>query len=237
MTTQLRAYDHGRSDGFRAVSNRFRAVTTALAGVAKELSDWRADIGGVELPLASSSDADTVVAAATRGWKSGERELIAYGPSAFAVHEGATVARVAMVGGVEPLDLPVWVPNQAEVVLNGAAELQLRGDPKRLLAAFIAFVQAVQPEWAYVGVDDRPSPPIPPFDDGTPVVGWLTYLSSKYPDPGTLKEPAVVHDIGIGKVLVAHSSKPSAEAIEALSDRLTEDKVLLSARELRSDSR
>jgi hypothetical protein len=232
MTIQLRAYDHGRAETFRAIGTRLCNLTKGLAGVARELESWQGEVAGRAVPVMSARDAETLVASSARMWKSGEEERVAYGPSATAEHEGKRVGRVAMVAGIAPLGLPVWVPNQTEAQIDGAAEREVRGDPERVQQAFQALITASQPAWAYVALDDDPPAPVPPFSDGAPVVGWLTYLSSAYPALPRLPEPTVVHDVGTGVLIVAHSSKPDAAAIARVTKLLGEAGVLLPAYKL-----
>jgi hypothetical protein len=83
-----------------------------------------------------------------------------------------------------------------------------------------------------VECDGYPSAPTPPFADGAPTVGWLTYLERRYPQlPTTLPTPAVAHDLGTGTLFVAHSSKPDRDAMARLELALGEA-VLIPAREM-----
>lgn len=230
MTIEIRAYDHGRTEGFGAISGRFYRVCQGLAGVSKHLADWMGDGGGVEIPVASQGDADAVVAAAARMWMMGGEELAAYGPSAKSGGSG----RVAMVGGIPEIDLPAWVPNQVIVTIDGPAEVELRTDPKLIVACLEKVVLAADPAWAVVASDDFPIAPVPPFADGAPTVGWFTYLSSKFPSlPVALPDGASRRDLGQGILVVAHASRADRPAIERLDAALRGAKVLLGARAYR----
>ena len=230
MTIQLRAYDHGRDEPFRAISSRFFKLCGALGAVVTDLSTWRGKLGTDSVDIISERDADGVVVAAARMWRSGDRELVAYGPSARADVKGIAAAKLSMVAGMAPLELPVWVPNQIEIELTGAAEAEMLRDPPRLQAALQALVTAALPAWAVVSIDGDPRAPVPPFANGAPSVGWMTYLSSAYPPvPSALPQPSVAYEVGPGIIVVAHPKRPDAGAIERLAYALADAKVLLPA--------
>jgi len=230
MTLHLRAYDHGRAEPFRAISARLWKLCGALRAIDPALGPWRGKIGDAPAAIDSERACDSLVASSARMWRSGERELVAYGPVASATYEGRAAARLSLVAGVAALDLPVWIPNQLELELTGSLAASLVAHRPRLEAAFRALVASCTPAWAVVAVDGSPSPPVPPFSDGAPSVGWLTYLASSYPPlPRGLASPAVVHDLGIGTAIVAHPSKPDAAAIAKVARALAEANVLVPA--------
>lgn len=230
MTLEIRAYDHGKKDGFGAISARFYRVCQGLAAVTPTLAGFQGDGGGVEIPVASMEDADAIVGAAARMWKLGAEELAAYGPSAKAGASG----RVALVGGIPPIDLPAWVPNQTIATITGPAEVELRTDPKLIVACLERIVLAAEPAWAVVTSDDFPTAPVPPFADGSPTVGWFTWLSSKFPAvPAVLPEGATSRELAGGVLLVAHPTRAEHAPIERLDAALREAKALLSARAYR----
>jgi hypothetical protein len=79
---------------------------------------------------------------------------------------------------------------------------------------------------------------MPPFANGTPVVGWLTFLSRDYPPlPAVLPEPAVARSADKGTILSAHPTRPDEQAIERLRAALDEAKVLVAAIALKSGVR
>lgn len=230
MSLEIRAYDHGRIESFRPISSRFFKLLSTLGAVVPELAQWEGAVGDERLPVASERDADTVVAAAARGWKVGERELVAYGPWATAAHRGIHTAKLSMVAGNEPLNLAAWVPNQVVIELVGAAEFALRSEPQKLFALVQSIVGIAQPAWLVVASNGIPRAPVPPFADGRPTVGWVTYLSAAYPPtPRTLPSPSTAHDLGTGVMLVAHSSEPKEDPIERLAGALSEARVLVPA--------
>jgi hypothetical protein len=230
VTLHLRAYDHGRSEPFRAISARLWKLCRALGEIDPALASWRGKLGDEEGPLDSERACDALVASSARMWRTGDRELVAYGPVLTATHDGSKAAALALVAGVAPLGLPVWIPNQVDLELFGPVETGLRADRPRLEAAFRAIVAINAPAWAVVEADGMPSPPVPPFSDGTPNVGWMTYLASSYPAlPRVLPKSAVVHDLGTGAAIIAHASKPDAVAIDQLLRSLAEANVLVPA--------
>ncbi len=230
MTITLCAYDHGRDESFRAISARFFKLCGSLTTLVSGLSRFHGKLGDTTVDIVSERDADSVVVSAARMWRSGDNELVAYGPTARADVKGLPAVKLSMVAGVAPTDLPVWVPNQVEIALEGAAEAELLSDPARLQAVLQALVTAALPAWAVVSIDNDPPPPIPPFADGAPSVGWMTYLASIYPAlPATLPQPSVAYDVGTGVIVVAHPKRPDAGAIERLTYALREGQVLLPA--------
>jgi hypothetical protein len=71
---------------------------------------------------------------------------------------------------------------------------------------------------------------MPPFADGAPVVGWITFLSSEYKGvPEILPEPAVARLTEGGTIFVAHPSRPDPEAIGRLRAALGEAGALAPA--------
>lgn len=227
MTLEIRAYDHGKPDGFAAISQRFYRVCQGLAAVSPHLGSWVGDGGDVEIPVETSEDADAIVGAAARMWRFGIEELAAYGPSAKSGASG----RIGLVGGIPPIDLPAWVPNQVLVKIDGPAEVELRSDPKLVVACLEKVVLAAEPAWVTVASDGVPNAPVPPFDDGAPTVGWFTWLDAKFPPgPAVLPEGASRRDLAGGALYVAHASRADAASIARLAAALAEAKVLSSAR-------
>jgi hypothetical protein len=223
MTLEIRAYDHGRPDGFKAISARFLKVCQGLAGISPNLVDWMGDGGGVDIPVATPADADAIVGAAARMWRLGVEELAAYGPSAKCGASG----RLALVGGMPKIELPAWIPNQMILTVDAAAEVELRSDPKLVARCLQLIVTAADPAWAVVASDDWPTAPVAPFDDGAPTVGWFTYLASSYPAlPVALPDGATRHDVGTGTIVQAHGSRPDRAAIERLALALKQGGVL-----------
>lgn len=230
MTLEIRAYDHGKKEGFGSISARFFRVCQGLASVTPNLAAFQGDGGGVEIPVASMEDADAIVGAAARMWKLGAEELAAYGPSAKSGASG----RIAMVGGIPPIDLPAWVPNQVVASITGPAEVELRTDPKLVVACLEKVVLAAEPAWAVVSSDDFPSAPVPPFADGSPTVGWFTWLSSRFPAlPAVLSDGATSRELAGGVLVVAHPTRAEHPAIARLDAALRQARVLLSARAYR----
>lgn len=227
MSLEIRAYDHGRNDGFAAISQRFLRLCQGLATVSPHLARFMGDAGGVQIPVETSEDADAIVGASARMWKLGQEELAAFGPSA----RSGISCRVALVAGIPPIDLPAWVPNQTVVKIDGPAEVELRSDPKLVVACLEQVLLAADPAWAVVASDGAPDAPVPPFDDGAPAVGWFTFLDAKYPPgPVALPEGATRRSIAGGTLYVAHGARPDAAAIARLGSSLASASVLVPAR-------
>ena len=141
-------------------------------------------------------------------------------------------AEIALVCGVQPF--PVWTPNQVVITLRAASGITVK-EAGTLEAVLGTLARTHTPAWGHVSVDGLPPPPTPPFANGTPVVGWLTFLSRDYPPlPAVLPEPAVARSAEKGTILSAHPTRPDAEAIERLRAALEEAKVLVPAFALKS---
>jgi hypothetical protein len=221
----VRSYDHGRAESVGDMADRLWALLSGLGAVHAKLTGWSARAtDGSLLPLESIRDCAAAIRQRAYSWKSGPREHVAYGPTVVA---SGGAAEIALVCGVEPF--PVWTPNQVQLTLGASAGITVK-DAETLEAVLSAVARAYAPAWGHVSVDAVPVPPMPPFADGTPVVGWITFLSHEYPEPpAALPEPAVARRIDKGAVLVAHPSRPDVEAIERLRATLREAGVLLPA--------
>lgn len=230
----LRAYDHGRSDSISDMGSRWWKLMSELTVAAPVFASWIArDPDGTLTPVESEQDCRQALRRAGRYWKSGNKERIAYGPVAYATDKGIRTCEIAMVWGVEPLPVTAWVPNQTLVSIPPAARIATN-DRERIELLFRAEAKVCDPAWAHVAIDERPGAPTPPFDNGAPVVGWLTYLSRAYPPvPLALPPPAVAYQIEGGTLLAAEPAKANSDSISALQKALGEAGVLLSARELR----
>ena len=232
MTLFLRAYDHGRQESFRAIVARFAKLLSSIRALCPEIEGWRGLLGEAPFPIEGEPDAEAVVATSARMWRSGNEELVAYGPSAVGLHLGLEVVNVSLVAGVGASTLPVWVPNQSNIEIRPPLSTELMKNRERLQALLMGLVSACQPAWAVVEVDGHPTPPVPPFADGAPSVGWMTFLDRAYGAvPRALPEPSVAVDTGLGTLIVAHSSRPDRDAISRVQLALG-DAVLRPARAL-----
>jgi hypothetical protein len=150
---------------------------------------------------------------------------LAYGP----VFEAkAMAARLSLVCGIPP-QATAWTPNQTQLVLGMASGIAVR-EVDILAGLLSAMAKGVTAEWGHVGVDGVPTPPMPPFADGTPVIGWISYISTAYPPvAATLPEPSVARTAPGGTLLIASPARVDGEAIDRLRLSLKEAGVLLPA--------
>jgi len=136
---------------------------------------------------------------------------------------------VAIVCGVEPLNLSAWVPNQTQVGVYPTAGVGA-SDREACEILLREVVKAYDPAWAHLAIDMLPSAPVPPFDQGAPVVGWMTYVSRDYPPIPTVLPPgAVQYQLDSGVLVVAHPAEPDPVAMDAVHGALKEAGVLVPA--------
>lgn len=228
----IRTYDHGRAEGPREIAAKVFKLCAELGKVHGKLVGWSArSPDGALTPIETADDCEQAVRARAKSWRFGEREQVAYGP----VFEAkAMAARLSLVCGVPPQE--AWTPNQTQLALGMASGIAVR-EVDVLAGLLSALAKGLSAEWGHVGVDGVPTPPMPPFADGSPVVGWITYVSSAYPAaPATLPEPSVARTAPGGTLLMASPARVDAEAIERLRAALKEAGVLLPAYALRKKS-
>ena len=88
---------------------------------------------------------------------------------------------VRLTCGIERLNLgPIYTPNRLDVLVRRDAGEELTS-AAALEAVLRAAIDAFRPDWGFAGVEGVPAVPLPVFSDGTPAVGWMTFLSWKYP--------------------------------------------------------
>jgi hypothetical protein len=229
----VRSYDHGRSESLGDMGSRLRKLLTGLGAAHAKLTGWSArSPDGALVPVEAAHECADAIEAGARTWKAGGRKNVAYGP-VFVAKDGA--AEIGMVCGVEPQ--VVWTPNQVHLTLGVASGI-LAKDVDTLWALLAALAKSHEPAWGHVSIDNLPAPPMPPFADGAPAVGWMTFLSSEYRGiPEILPEPAVARLADKGTILVAHPSRPDIEAIARLRAALAEAGALSPAASIRKNER
>lgn len=201
-TWRLQLYWQGRreDDGRHAeMAMAFAQGLTAAYG-ADGLA-WRAGPRALELP----GDWRAAFADGAVSWRCGERTVTSYVVELVAECAGEEALRCRLTLGVRAEELAgMFLPDQVRVVVAGDA-----GEPAPVIgvlwAALLSAVAAFDPDWGHAGTELTPAEAMPMFDDGAPVPGWWTYLSTRVGRELTLPPVAQAHAVGDrGVLVVAH---------------------------------
>ena len=220
------------------MSRHLAAFTAALAGIHKPLKDLQfVGPGGKEQVASGAQACEAALSAHRVDWATGPTKRIAYQPRLFLSRQADPPVEVKLTCGIERLDLgPIYTPNRLDVLVRRDAGEEITS-AAALEAVLRAAIDAFRPDWGSAGVEGMPSVPLPVFSNGTPAVGWATFLSWKYPPiPAVLPRPAVAHVIGRrGTLIVAHPERfderdpEQVEAIEEVREALSAAGVLIPA--------
>jgi hypothetical protein len=210
MTRQYRIqlYWPGRTDPrsllgqqIAALLGEIKAIHPGLAGFLFHDEKTRAPA-----PAGSAEACDEALRQQTIHWKTGNTERTSYEQRFFVERRVAPPVEFTVTCGIEPLGLdPIWTPNRLDFRVSADVGDERASRPV-LEAVLRCAVSVYQPDWAYAGTATVPQAPVPPFADGAPVVGWMTYLKMAFPPvPQTLPQPSVVYPVGShGTLIVAH---------------------------------
>lgn len=164
---------------------------------------WRASRSGRALELPGDWRAAFDDGAVS--WRCGARAMRSYVVDLTAEQGSYEVLRCRLTLGARAEDLPgMFLPDQVRVLVDGGARA-----PEPVIGALWASLQsavlAFDPEWGHGGTETTPPEALPMFDDGAPMAGWWTYLSTRAASELALAPPAVAHSvIGRGVLVVAH---------------------------------
>ncbi len=138
-------------------------------------------------------------------WRCGERTVRSHVVELVAACAGEEALRCRLTLGVRAEELAgMFLPDQVRVVVAGDAR-----EPAPVIGVLWAALQsaaaAFDPDWGHAGTELTPAEAMPMFDDGAPVPGWWTYLSTRVGRELTLPPGAQAHAVGDrGVLLVAH---------------------------------
>ncbi|MFO0546858.1 MAG: hypothetical protein U0271_00655 [Polyangiaceae bacterium] len=193
---------------------------------------WRPtdDVPGA--PLLTNEDYSALFANTARSWNQGGKQSTVWGPSIWAEDDGGLLATANLVTGLESTGNGAWVPNQLEVEIQEGLAEEVAADRAIVHLFFRAVIAAFEPAWGHVAVDSYPNAPVAPFHDGAPVIGWITFLNSLYPEPPALPQPAVRYPLDGGTIFVSNPKGSASDSIAALRAALARGSVLLPARAL-----
>jgi hypothetical protein len=240
---RVQLYWSGRDDAPSDISRQIAAFLGTLGSAMPAFAGFRftGERAAPALPADSPAACLAALEAHRIAWATGKERRIGYRPRFFLEREAASPAAITITCGIPRLDLgPIFTPNRLEMLVRADAGDERAGRPA-LEAALRAAVAAFQPDWGFAGTDGTPSPPLPVFSDGAPVVGWMTYLSASYPPlPAALPKPAVVYPLlPHGALIVAHPDlfqerdPAHRDAMARVEEALRAAEVLVPAHALR----
>jgi hypothetical protein len=232
----------GREDDLRDMSRQTASFLSALGALHPLLKGFRfIDRATGKEAAASGNDACQRALEAYRvDWATGETKRVAYQPRFFVERKAAPPVEIELTCGIERLNLgPIYTPNRLDLLMRRDAPDNL-ASPGVLEGIVRAGVEAFRPDWGFAGVEGVPDPPLAVFSDGVPSVGWMTFLSSKYPPvPAALPKPAVSHVLARrGTLIIAHPDlfderdPAHIEAVEKVRQALAAAGVLVPAEAL-----
>ncbi|MEP7120509.1 MAG: Imm52 family immunity protein [Byssovorax sp.] len=204
---RVQIYWPGRTDTVRTMAGQVAAFLAELATIHPGFARFVYEDGQRKLvPVKSEDDCAAALAQRTVRWKTGEVLQTSYQPRFFVDRKAGAPVEVAVTCGIEPTALDgVFVPNRLELLVRADIGDERASRPV-LEAAIRSAVSVFRPDFGFVGTESVPSAPIAVFSDGTPVVGWMTYLRAAFPPiPRTLPTPAVAYPVkDLGTLIIAH---------------------------------
>ena len=230
MTWRLQLYWQGRRDddgrhGEQAVAFAQSFIAAWPPGALSWR--WVHPETGARAPLEHPADWRDALSASAVRWRCGSQTVESYVLSAYAEREGARILDCKLTLGVRLDALPgLFLPNQLKVLVHRAV-----GDAEAvtatLWAALTCAASAFDPDWGHAGTEETPVEALPMFDDGAPLPGWWTYLSTRASGEIPIAPPAVMHPVmGRGVLVVAHPrlfnprSEEHLRAVDQVRDAL-----------------
>lgn len=231
---RIQLYWAPRRESLDVMGRRLREMVDAMGDVHPLLTSVRAERGDGDVAVASVEDCVRLLAEGAESWTFGREEHTAHEVRLFVRRPVAPPWSATLTCGIEPEHVGgLFAPNRLEMWLRPDAPdaLATPGTIQALLGGAAAVWEA---DFGYVGTATQPPAPPPLTSAGVPPVGWMTYLSNRWPAPPvTLRAPAVTYPVeGQGWVVVAHPNlhrehkKDHLAAVEAVAVALDEAAVL-----------
>lgn len=198
----------GREDDLRDMSRQTAGFLAALGALHPRLKGFKFvdKPSGKETAASGNDGCQRALEAYRVDWATGETQRVAYQPRFFVERKAAPPVEIHLTCGIERLNLgPIYTPNRLDLLIRRDVPDEL-ASPAVLEGIVRAGVEAFKPDWGFAGVEGIPEPPLAVFSDGAPSVGWMTFLSWRYPAiPAALPTPAVTHVLARrGTLIVAH---------------------------------
>jgi len=199
---RIQLYWPGRTDTVSVMARQVAAFLAEIARVHPGLAGFLCDA----TPASSAAACEEALVRHAVLWRTGATERTSY-QARFHVERriGSPVA-FTLTCGIEPLGLgAIFTPNRLEFLVRTDVGDERASRPV-LEAVLRSAVTVFEPDWAFAGSAQVPLAPRAVFSDGTPVIGWMTYLRAAFPPvPRTLPAPAVAYPVGtLGTLVVAH---------------------------------
>lgn len=209
-------YQCGKTGGEAAEAKRAHTVLSGLAGLDEALGGWTIHPTDLHprLPIASLEDCILALERGRVDWVTGDETRTSYVVKAQS-GGGDGEASVEITLGVDPHDeVPVFLPNRVDLSIE--VEVGFKWPPPELVAAALeVLATALDADFGHAGSQGFPCIEEPLFGDGTPPVGWMTYLGGRAALPQSLPAPAVARPTANGgTILVAHAKPFSDERRE-----------------------
>jgi hypothetical protein len=204
MTAHLRLqlYWPGRTDTVSVMARQLAAFLAGIAPLHPGLEGFLCD----GTPASSAVACEEALLRHAIQWHTGAQPRTSYQARFYVDRNLGSKVAFTLTCGIEPLGLgPIFTPNRLEFLVRADVGDERASRPV-LEAVLRRAVTAFEPDWAFVGSDNVPQAPKAVFSDGTPVIGWMTYLRAAFPPvPRSLPEPAVVYPVAsLGTLIVAH---------------------------------
>jgi hypothetical protein len=193
---RVQAYWREGAGAPERIGQQLAAFLAALEWADARLGGFRFETADGEERAADTSEAcGRAARESAYRWRLGHEDKVCYQPRFFSDR-----ADLVVTAGVEPLPLAsLFAPNRLELLL--AAELGSRDVLEKALRATAIF----RADFGHAGTVRFPSPAEPLLSDGTPVAGWLTYLSAAHaPSPSWPPTASTLPVAELGTLVVAH---------------------------------
>lgn len=205
---RIQLYWLGRADSVRAMARQIATFLAEVAPIHPGLARFVfEDARASKLtPVTSEDDCEAALVQRTVHWQTGAIERISYQPRFFVDRKAGAPVSLSITCGIELVGLEtMFVPNRVELLVRADVGDERASRPV-LEAVMRSAIAVFRPDFGFAGTESIPSPPLALFSNGTPVVGWMTYLRAAFPPvPRTLPAPAVVYPVNeFGTLIVAH---------------------------------
>lgn len=223
----------GRPESATSYGTRLHRFLSEVGELHRRLGGWLATVDEQPVSVQTAQHAQRILEAGAFEWEVGDEVLTAYEARLYVERALASPVAVEIMCGVDrlPLGPKLFAPNRLDVRIR-VDEREL-GTTAVLHGVLAAAAKVFEADFGHVGTEGDPSPATALYSPGVPPVGWMTFLSNRYPAmPPTFPTPSVGYPTGKGTVIVAHPNpfKPHKrahrEAIEAVADTLRAGDVL-----------
>lgn len=234
---RIQLYWPGRAESVRVMARQIAAFLAELVPTHPGLARFSFEDArlGKLTPVTSEADCEAAIVQRAVRWQTGSTQRISYQPRFFVDRKAGAPVALSITCGIEPLGLePMFVPNRLELLVRADVGDERASRPV-LEAVMRSAIAVFRPDFGFAGTESIPSPPVALFSNGTPVVGWMTYLRAAFPPvPRTLPAPAVVYPVkDLGTLIVAHpelfreSDEAQRASMERVREALSEAEVLV----------